>query len=166
MLTTMLTLIAAVVAAYTAVLKSKHEKLWLERYEKTGAALLRANTIVRFLQSEVTGEYEVHGLTSHEKSALNNGWPTARYELERDMVLLQLLFGKDDLVKIETAWYELQEQLFYLIEDSMPHDRPEYIKKALPKAEAVEAELVDLGRKKCVDPFYTGWIDTIKRRTI
>ena len=163
MLTTMLTQIAAVVAAYTAVLKTRHEQLWLERYEKTGAALLRANIIVRYLQSEVTGDHEVHGLTSHEKTALNTGWPTARYELERDMVLLQLLFDSNDLVEVETAWHELQEKLFYLIEDSMPHDRPEYVGQALPKAEAMEASLIDLGRKKCVDPFYVAWIDAIKR---
>ncbi|UVN46211.1 hypothetical protein [Pseudomonas mosselii] len=163
MLTTMLTLIAAVVAAYTAVLKTRHEKLWLERYEKTGAALLRANIIARYLQSEINGDHEVHGLTSHEKTSLNSSWPTARYELERDMVLLQLLFDSDDLVAIETSWHELQEKLFYLIEDSMPHDRPDYIIQALPKAQAMETSLIDLGRKKCVDPFYVSWIDAIKQ---
>jgi hypothetical protein len=154
----MLTLIAAAVAAYSAVLKTKHEKLWLERYEKTGLALTRANIIVRFLESEANGEHEIHGLTSHEKKLLNEGWPIARYELERDMIMLQLLFSVQDITPLRSAWSDLQKELFFLLEESSSHDRHLYVRRALPKAEWLEGELIVLGRKKCVTSFYAGWM--------
>ncbi|BAQ75189.1 uncharacterized protein POS17_3495 [Pseudomonas sp. Os17] len=156
MLTTMLTLIAAAVAAYSAVLKTKHEKLWAERYDKTGQALVRANLLVRFLQSQAN-EYEIHGLTAYEKKVLSENWPVARYELERDMVFLQILFKEGDTLEIQDCWFELQKELFWLLEEGSSHDAHLYVAKALPKAEALEAALIDLGRRRCVESFYEHW---------
>ncbi|KEY87782.1 hypothetical protein MBA34_13500 [Pseudomonas capeferrum] len=156
MLTTMLTLIAAAVAAYSAVLKTKHEKLWAERYDKTGQALIRANLIVRFLQSR-SNEYEVDGLTVYEKKVLAENWPVARHELERDMVLIQILFNEADSQQVQDCWFELQKELFGLLEEGSSHDAHLYVAKALPKAEALETSLIELGRRRCVEPFFQQW---------
>ncbi|MET3052124.1 hypothetical protein ABXV19_09895 [Pseudomonas alkylphenolica] len=158
MLTTMLTIIAAAVAAYSAVLKTKHEKLWSERYEKSALALTRANIIVRFLESEVNGEHGIHGLTAHEKQLLNESWPVARYELERDILILQLLFNEQDMGALKGAWTDLQRALFLLMEEASTHDSHAYVRKALPLAELLEGELIMLARKKCVFPFYARWL--------
>lgn len=154
----LLAIFGAAAGAYFAVFKTKQEKLWLERYEKTSGALLRANLITRFLQSEVNGEYHVHGLTQHEKKLLDENWPAARYELSRDIVLLQLLFTEADLVGVQSSWFDLQENLFYLLEQSSGHDRHEYISKALPGSESLENALIQLAQRRCVESLFNSWL--------
>ena len=158
----LLTILVAAAGAYFAVFKTKQEKLWLERYEKTSGALLRANLITRFLLSEVHGEYQLHGLTQHEKKSLDTSWPIARYELAQDIVRLQLLFTELDLKEVQSAWSELQRDLFFLIEESSEHDRTEYISKALPKSEWLEGALIELAQRKCVENFISQWIKKLK----
>lgn len=158
----LVTILVAAAGAYFAVFKTKQEKLWLERYEKTSGALLRANLITRFLQSEVNGEYQIHGLTQHEKQSLDTNWPNARYELSQDMVRLQLLFTDIDLKEIQSAWGELQRHLFFLIEESSGHDRHEYISKALPNSEWLEGALIALAQRRCVDSIFHTWLRKLK----
>lgn len=160
----LLTILVAAAGAYFAVFKTKQEKLWLERYEKTSGALLRANLITRFLLSEVHGEYQLHGLTQHEKQSLDTHWPIARYELAQDIVRLQLLFTERDLNDVQGAWNALQIDLFFLIEESSEHDRPEYISKALPKSEWLERALIALAQRKCVENIFHTWTTKVKPR--
>jgi hypothetical protein len=162
MLSVLLAILGAAAGAYFAIFKTKQEKLWLERYEKTSRALLRANLITRFLQSEVNGDYQAHGLTQHEKQSLDNNWPIARYELAQDIVLLQLLFTEFDLKEVQSAWFELQRDLFYLIEESSGYDRNEYISDALPKSERLEGTLVELAQRRCVENFFNPWLKKLK----
>ena len=162
MLPVLLAILGAAAGAYFAIFKTKQEKLWLERYEKTSRALLRANLITRFLQSEVDGDYQAHGLTQHEKQSLDTNWPVARYELAQDIVLLQLLFTEADLKEVQSAWFDLQRDLFYLIEESMGHDRADYIKKALPNSEWLEGALIHLARRRCVESFFNPWLSKFK----
>ncbi|WP_454838254.1 hypothetical protein [Pseudomonas mohnii] len=162
MLPVLLAILGAAAGAYFAIFKTKQEKLWLERYEKTSHALIRANLISRFLHSELNGEYETHGLTPPEKKSLDTNWPMARYELEQDIVLLQLLFTESDLKEVRSAWGELQIDLFYLIEESSGHDRPEYIAKALPKSEWLEGALIEIARRRCVENVFSHLLKTLK----
>jgi len=155
-------ILVAAAGAYFAVFKTKQEKLWLERYEKTSRALVRANLITRFLQSEENGGYEIHGLTQHEKKSLDLNWPIARYELAQDIVLLQLLFTESDLKEVQSAWGELQRDLFFLIEESSGHDRTDYIAKALPKSEWLEGALIELAQRRCVENILNQWIKKLK----
>ncbi|WP_445572127.1 hypothetical protein [Pseudomonas sp. E102] len=143
----------AAFAAYFAIVRTKREKLWAERYERIASALAKTNLIQRYLDSEVNGEHRVHGLTLHEKAQLDLNWPIARYELATDITMLQMLFTKSDFDETHKRWVALQKTLFSLIEDSMPHDAHDYVSAARPKAEKLEKALIALARAKCLGFF-------------
>ncbi|MCJ2375133.1 hypothetical protein [Pseudomonas sp. RGM 3321] len=161
---TILALAAAAVAAYTAVLKTKHEKLWVETYEKSVSALVKANIITRYLQSEENGEFYIHGLTAHEKNTLNEQWPIARYELARDLAYLGVLYPERDFERVNDAWLLLQGELFAMMEQSSPHDVHEYVRSALSKSRSFESALIKALRQNCVEPNLLRWVRKIRRR--
>lgn len=161
---TILALAAAVIAAYTAILKTKHEKLWVETYEKSASALVKANIITRYLESEENGEFYIHGLTSLEKSTLNEQWPVARYELARDMAYLGVLYPERDFERVNDAWSLLQGELFALMEQSSTLDVHEYVRSALSKSRGLESALIKALRKNCVEPNLLSWVRNIRRR--
>ncbi len=144
--------LGAAVGAYFAIIKTKREKLWGERYARIALALAKTNLIHRFLDSEINGEHRIHGLTTHEKQQLDANWPTARYELETDIIMLEMLFSEKEFASTHKQWMALQTKLFSLIEDSAPHDAPEYVAAARSKSELLKAALIDLSRAKCL-----GW---------
>jgi hypothetical protein len=147
-----LAIAGAAVGAYFAIVRTKRERLWTERYERIGSALEKANLIYRFLDSEVNGEHQAHGLTKHEKNQLDAKWPVARYELATEISMLEMLFSEREFAETSKRWTALQKKLFSLIEDSMSHDAHEYVSAARPKAESLQNALIDLSRKKCL-----GW---------
>jgi hypothetical protein len=145
-----LAILGAAAAAYFAIVRTKREKLWSERYQRIASALEKTNLIQRYLDSEVNGEHRVHGLTSHEKSQLDANWPVARYQLGTDITMLRMLFTEADFDETYKRWNALQVKLFLLIEDSMPQDTHEYVSAARPKAEKLEKALIELSRAKCL----------------
>ncbi|MBP5969420.1 hypothetical protein [Pseudomonas iridis] len=147
-----LAIVVAAVGAYFAVVRTKRERLWTERYERIGSALQKTDIIQRYLDSEVNGEHQIHGLTRHEKSELNAGWPIARYQLGTDIIMLEMLFTEEEFQQTAKRWDGLQKKLFALIEESSSHDAPEYYSDARAKAEKLRAALIGLSREKCL-----GW---------
>ncbi|PLP86817.1 hypothetical protein CYD26_22595 [Pseudomonas sp. FFUP_PS_473] len=147
-----LAIAGAAVGAYFAIIRTKREKLWSERYERIGSALKKADLIHRFLDSEVNGEHQIHGLTNHEKEQLDENWPVARYELASDITMLEMLFTEKDFADTAQCWVDLQTKLFELIEDSSSHDAHEYVSAARPCAGSLQRALINLSRKKCL-----GW---------
>jgi hypothetical protein len=147
-----LAIAGAAIGAYFAIVRTKREKLWTERFEKIGSALSKANLIHRFLDSEINGELEIHGLTKHEKNELNASWPKARYELANDVKMLQMLFTEAEFSSVLRRWESMEKKLFTLIEEGSSHDGHEYVREARPKAEKLEKALIDLSRVKCL-----GW---------
>lgn len=148
----LLAILGAAAGAYFAVIKTKREKLWTERYARLGSALEKANILNRFLDSELNGEHQINGLTSQEKAKLDEAWPITRYELAKEMVMLQMLFSETDFSTAKASWVGLETRLFDLIEEGSSHDGHEYVAKASPHAAALESALIDLSRKKCL-----GW---------
>lgn len=147
-----LAIAGAAVGAYFAIVRTKREKLWTERYERIGSALEKTDLIHRFLDSEVNGEHQVHGLTKHEKQELDSNWPIARYKLATDIIMLEMLFTEEEFDETSKRWTGLQKKLFALIEDSSTHDAHEYVREARTKAEKLQASLIDLSRRNCL-----GW---------
>ena len=147
-----LAIVGAAVGAYFAIVRTKREKLWTERYERIGSALEKTDLIHRFLDSEVNGEHQVHGLTKHEKDELNTNWPIARYKLATDIIMLEMLFTEDEFDETSKRWEGLQKKLFALIEDSSSHDAHEYVSEARVKAGKLQDALIELSRTKCL-----GW---------
>ena len=147
-----LAIVGTAVGAYFAIVRTKREKLWTERYSRIGSALEKTDLIHRFLDSEVNGGHQIHGLTNHEKQELETNWPIARYKLATDIIMLEMLFQADEFNETFRRWIGLQKKIFALIEDSSPHDRHEYIADARTKAEKLRAALIDLSRRNCL-----GW---------
>lgn len=147
-----LAIAGAAFGAYFAIVKTKRERLWTERYERIGSALGKTNLIYRFLDSEVNGEHQIHGLTKHEKDQLDGSWAVARYELVTDITMLEMLFSEVEFAETSKRWTVLQKKLFSLIEDSSSHDAHEYVSSARTKAEMLQNALIDLSRTKCL-----GW---------
>ncbi|MEB2870255.1 hypothetical protein [Pseudomonas rhizosphaerae] len=149
----LLAILGAAAGAYFAVIKTKREKLWDARYELLGSALEKANLLFRFLDSEINGEHEIHGLTKHEKDELDKNWPITRYALAKDMTMLQMLFSEAEVAEALAAWSAMESALFDLLEEASSHDAHEYVSKARPHAGALEGALITISRKKCL-----GWI--------
>lgn len=147
-----LAIAGAAVGAYFAIVRTKREKLWTERYERIGSALEKTDLIHRYLDSEINGDRQIHGLTAHEKKELDANWPAARYKLATDIIMLEMLFKADEFDETSRRWTGLQKKLFALIEESLSHDRHEYIADARTKAEKLQAALIDLSRRSCL-----GW---------
>ena len=148
----LLAIVGAAVGAYFAIVRTKRERLWTERYERIGSALEKTDLIERFLDSGVNGDHQSNGLTTHEKARLDNGWPSARHELATEITMLKMLFSESEFAVTDRCWTELQTKLFNLMEDALPHDGHEYYAAACPKAEQLKTALIDLSRAKCL-----GW---------
>ncbi|OFS74237.1 hypothetical protein HMPREF3173_09160 [Pseudomonas sp. HMSC08G10] len=148
-----LAILGTAVGAYFAIIRTKREKLWSERYERIGSALKKADLINRFLDSEVNGEHQIHGLTQHEKDQLDRNWPVTRYELASDITMLEMLFTEKEFAETSQSWFGLQKKLFELIEESSSHDAHEYVSAARPHAEDLQRALIKLSRKKCLSWF-------------
>lgn len=140
----------AAVGAYFAIVRTKRERLWTERYEKLSSALSKVNLIHRFLDSEINGEHQIHGLTKHEKDSLDANWPKARYDLATDITMLQMLFVQSDFKKAHKLWDALEKELFSLIEDSSSYDAHEYVARARAMASKLQSTLIELSRSKCL----------------
>src|SRR5690606_20869916 len=119
-------------------------------YQRLGDALARVNLMGRHFESEVTGDAGMHGLTSTEKKELAERWPTARHELTREIMMLQMLFTKRDYARVWEAWFNLHGSIWDLLEMSSSHDAHSYFAKAAHCAWGLEEALVALSRRKCL----------------
>jgi len=144
-------LVGAAVGAYFAVIKSRRERLWLDRYETLRDIVLALGIVEAVFSS---AHLELSGLTAlntAESRKLSDEWPNAMYMLRQHMAKLRLLFKESKISPLIEAVNELRSALFDINNyDDEDADTARLHQAAAIKAgEAIEAAIA-VGQKHCV----------------
>jgi hypothetical protein len=146
----LLAFLGAGFGAYFAVVKSKREKLWQERYETLKSLVSSLNTILDAHEIFHLEELKVKSVTLLEKEKLIEELPSEKLKIRKDIAKLQLLFKKKDILNIVDSQIELNSSFVELLH--MPCDayRADYFSNIVSKVESLQKEVIELAQRKCI----------------
>lgn len=143
-------LVGAGVGAYFAIVKSKKERLWLERFEAL-KSLINGVELIRH-EAEMS-ELESLGLrvmSDTERASLEAELLQAKSKIRTSISTLYLLFIKDDIEPIRSAYKEMNDSIVGL-RNLLPHEYPPNFYLTLrERSEKLLAAVSSLAQSKCI----------------
>ncbi|MBA0205008.1 hypothetical protein [Pectobacterium aroidearum] len=147
--TLIIALISAGAGAYFAILKSKKERLWSDRYEALKEVVLALGTVESRFSSSHMEQLGVSVISRAESKKLSDEWPVAMYSLRENIAKLQLLFKDTDISALHEAVVELNSA-FTDAYHGNPIDMPENHEAIAIRAKAATKAAIAIGQKHCL----------------
>lgn len=142
-------LTGAGVGAYFAVLKSRKERLWLDRYETLRDVLISLGTIESTFSSSHMEQLGVSVMGRVESQKLQEEWPVAMHMLRQNVAKLRLLF-KDELIsKLRESVVELHSAFTDMYHGEQLH-MPELHEAIAQRASHAAEEAVRVAQENCL----------------
>lgn len=142
--------IGAGLGAYFAVLKSKKEKLWSERYDAFKSLVNSLESIRYYGELK---ELEGQGLkiaSDSEYEALISEISDAKSKIRLSISTLQILFHKNELEEILTGYQELNDSIIG-VKNLLPREYPpDFYYELAEKASRLLDSTTKLVQKKCI----------------
>lgn len=145
--------IGVVFGSYFAFSRTKHEKLWSDRYNRICSALEKANLLHRYFTARSNGEAQMTGLTAYEYEQLHSSWPAARHDLGHDITMIRMLFSARRVSSAVEAWDDLEKEVFVLLELTPGFEYDTQFQTLSNAAMQLEEALILLARKGCLKPW-------------
>lgn len=138
----------ALVGVYLAIVKTKREKLWQERYETLKAIVSSSHAIVTSFTALHMEEMGVPVVRCSEQDQLNNELSEAKSLLRKNISILQLLFKRKHIEKVLQAYVNVNSSLQDLLNIDPEDYAADYIKSVSDEAEILSREAVNLAQEK------------------
>lgn len=119
--------LGAAFGAYFAILKSRTERLWLERFETLNSICLSANTITHFHEAKQMEEMGVSVMSQSEMEELNHEFFQVRSDLRNSIARMQLLFSEKDVKQVIEIYFDMNGAITELYNMSYNEDRLESV---------------------------------------
>lgn len=140
----------ALVGVYLAIVKTKREKLWQERYETLKSIVSSSQAIVTSFTALHMEEMGVPVIRGSEQEQLNKELSEAKSLLRKNISILQLLFKRKHIEKVLQAYVNVNSSLQDLLNIGPEDYAADYIKSVSDEAELLSREAVELAQKKCL----------------
>ncbi|WP_155984729.1 hypothetical protein [Thioalkalivibrio sp. ALE31] len=140
--------LGAAFGAYFAVLKSRAERLWLERYETLSSITLSANTLVHFHEANQTETMGVTVATATEMQQLRGAVTKTAPELRDSIARLQLLFPAHDAQRVVQAYQDLNSAMVDLYNRTEEDYITEHFSDIAKQSKALLESTINLGQKR------------------
>lgn len=145
MLPLFVALIGAGFGAYFAILKSKSERLWIEKYEALKNIVDKAECIAHESNLTALEVLDFHTMTDEERLILSKEVLTSKNEIRKSISRLKLLFKEAEIEEILNVYQEFYSAILKM--KNMPpeeyHDDLEF--KAIDLVNAT----IKLAQRKC-----------------
>lgn len=141
-------LIGAGFGAFFAVLKSKSERLWQERFEALKELCLALNTLIHSHESGHLEDLGVRVMGDAERERLSSDVLDAKQKLRSAMANLNLLFKEKYLASIEGAYVAMTSAMTDLHNAHPAENRSDYMRVVSMNAETLIRDAKQLAKKK------------------
>ena len=141
--------VGAGVGTYFAFLKTRRERLWIDRYEALRDVVMSLEVLQTYWEATYMEDMGVPVVAATEKERLEADWPNARRELRQNIAKMRLLFKEEQIKRVVALHSELKVA-FYDLYQSDPPDYPENCEAIGKKAEEMIEEVVGVAQKYCL----------------
>lgn len=135
--------------AFFAVVKSRKERLWLDRYQTLQEIVLSLGIIESRFSASHMELLGVSALGSVERKKLSDEWPLAMHSLRQSMSKLQLVFRKELIKDLSSAVQDLHAS-FTDMHHGEGKDTPELHQVIAVKASTASEKAIGVGQKFCL----------------
>ena len=135
--------------AYFAVLKSRKERLWVDRYEALRETVVSLETIQAYFESAHMQFFGADALSAEEAEKLKGEWPKAKHELRSNIAKMRLLFKDKQIEVLIEQHRALSSAFFDLYNDVLP-ENPDNIEAITKRAEEAINEAIRVAQKYCL----------------
>jgi len=142
-------LIGAGVGAYFAILKSRKERLWLDRYETLRDIVISLGIIESTFSSSHMEQLGVSVMGRVESQKLQEEWPVAMHMLRQNLAKLRLLFKDDLIAKLRRSVVELHSAFTDMYHGEQIH-MPELHEAVAKRASYAAEEAIRVAQQKCL----------------
>jgi hypothetical protein len=142
-------LVGAGVGAYFAVLKSRKERLWLDRYETLRDIVLALGIVEARFSSSHMEQLGVSVMSGAESQRLSEEWPVAMNSLRKNLAKLRLLFHEKEISSLREAVADLHSAYTDLCHGEHIHF-PELNEVVAVKADKAAEAAIAIGQRHCL----------------
>lgn len=136
------------VGAFFAVLKSKSEKLWSERYDALKSVCEAANIIVHDYEALHMEDMSVSVMSENEKQQLSEDFIESRKKLRGAMASIKLLFSEKQAKEIEKSYVAMNGAITKALNTHPSEYRADNFWDVAAKAKELLDVAAKLARKK------------------
>jgi len=149
--------------AYFAVIKTRRERLWSDRYEALRDIVLNLEIIESYFDSETMDNLGLTVITGEEKNNLKTEWPVARHELRRNIAKTRLLFKEKQIRKIIDGHQELNNAFFDLYNDTSDNEFSDGCNAVAKKANQTIEETINVAQNNLLPLTSPTWTTALSR---
>lgn len=142
-------LIGAGVGAYFAILKSRKERLWVDRYETLRDIVISLGIIESAFSSSHMEQLGVSVMGRVESQKLQEEWPVAMHMLRQNLAKLRLLFKDDLIAKLRASVAELHSAFTDMYHGEQLH-MPELHETVAQRASYAAEEAIRVAQENCL----------------
>lgn len=142
--------LGAAFGTYFAIVKSKKERIWQERYETLSG-------LVEILET-IRGEYEAAHMESMgvsvrslpEKESVSSLLIESKVKLSGKIAKIQLLFKRTDIEALLASHVKLNSAFQDLLNLQLPGNVSDFLEEVSRCADALLTDTIDLAQAKCL----------------
>lgn len=140
--------LGAGIGAYFAILKSKTERLWLERYESLRAICEASNTLIHHYEAAQLEDYGLRVMSDQEQEKLSENVLKSKSELRVAIARAKLLFSAVEAKEIETAYTSMNGAITKVMNAHPSEYRADNFEDVAVKAKVLLEAAINLARNK------------------
>tara|TARA_R110001592_G_scaffold363096_2_gene680242 strand:+ start:1266 stop:1739 length:474 start_codon:yes stop_codon:yes gene_type:complete len=142
--------LGAMFGAYFAVVKSKKERLWTERFEALRSVVKSAELICYDSEVSTLEDYGLRVMSAAEREKLSHSMLESKHELRESMSLLKLLFKPKVIQSMLDAYDDVNDAILKLSNHRPDEYRPDYFHDIRGAAMVLVNETTGLAARKCL----------------
>ena len=142
--------VGAAFGAYFAIIKTRRERLWSDRYDALRDIVLNLELIQSYFESQSLHIMGLAIVGKEEKDRLESEWPIAKHELRKNIAKLRLVFKECHIGKVLECHNSLIGSFYNLYNETAPEDHSDGCEDISKKAgEAIE-EVIKVAQNHCL----------------
>ncbi|MBC3831472.1 hypothetical protein H8K33_08120 [Undibacterium amnicola] len=139
----------AALGAYFAVLKSKRERLWVDRYEALRSVVHCLEAVRFYFESKHMEVMGVTVLAVKERELISDDLPLALRTIRQNLSTLLLLFKANELESLLGHYQEMRNAIVELNHSAQGNYQDD-IENLVNKTQTAIDEAVGIGQKYCI----------------
>ncbi|WP_444905076.1 hypothetical protein ACJJIU_10295 [Microbulbifer sp. CnH-101-E] len=136
------------IGAFFAILKSKSEKLWAERFDTLKSTCEAANIIIHNHEALELHDTGVRTMNQQEMNELSDDFIKSKMKLRGTMANIKLLFNEKHSKEVEEAYNAMNDAIINARNAPPSEYLPDYLAEVSTKAKILLDTTTKLARKK------------------
>ncbi|MBB6096225.1 hypothetical protein HNQ60_005147 [Povalibacter uvarum] len=140
--------VGALFGTYFALLKSRRECLWLDRYETLLRIVSTAEIVRSRFMMQQADHLQLHEFTAEEIAAMETSWKSARADLRTDVTRVRMLFDATDARSVVDAHQDLDRAILEALAPTQRDPNLVFNSVWLRTNDLID-KVIALARKRC-----------------